>query len=340
MASASSEQLQLLHQEMAALVRAGMPLDRGLRALAADLPGNLGRLANQIAEHLERGESIEQALGSTGSSQQRVYAAVFAAGIRSGNLARSLESVVAAARAGQQLRRSLWADLLYPLMLLVLGYGLLEFSLRKLLPVQARMGEAFGESNTWLHPFLPAFAWMLENPHILYLLIGAAIVGLVWLISRGTSLDRKSGIGVGPFARFRANQAWSRYCDLLAMMIEHSVPLPEALALAGEASGWKKLASASVRASERLRRGESVEAEPPIPGTVLWLASTQAPTSAAMLRREAEHHRMRAEIQARWLARWLPLGLTLLIGVTLVALLALVNLGPFINLLWRLSRAD
>ena len=40
------DQLVALNDEIAALVRAGVPLDRGLRSLGEDLPGRLGRFAS------------------------------------------------------------------------------------------------------------------------------------------------------------------------------------------------------------------------------------------------------------------------------------------------------
>src|SRR4051812_41232008 len=71
---ATNEQLLLLHQELAALARAGLPLDGGLRALAHELPGRLGQLANELAERLERGENVAEALRTSGTPQERVYA--------------------------------------------------------------------------------------------------------------------------------------------------------------------------------------------------------------------------------------------------------------------------
>ena len=47
-ASISLDELVALNEEMAALVRAGVPLDAGMADLGGDLPGKLGVLATQI----------------------------------------------------------------------------------------------------------------------------------------------------------------------------------------------------------------------------------------------------------------------------------------------------
>src|SRR5262245_20651716 len=106
MVAASHEHLLLLHQELAALAKAGMPLDSGLRSLSHALPGALGRLAQEVAAKLERGESLDDALRSEHSPQQRVYAAVIAAGLRAGNLHKALESVIVSAQRSDQLRQT------------------------------------------------------------------------------------------------------------------------------------------------------------------------------------------------------------------------------------------
>jgi general secretion pathway protein F len=340
MASVSSEQLVLLHQELAALVRAGLPLDSGLRSLAADLPGNLGQTARHMASRLEAGERLDDVLVGGGSSEQRVYRAVIAAGIRSGDLNGALESVVGASRASNHLRRSLWAELVYPILLLFVGYGLLQFSLAKTGPVEVVQSEKFEAYESWMAWITAASTSMDQWSLLPPLLFIVAIAGLVWLVRRGTSLRNQGSAGRGLLAGYRRSQALARFCSLLALMIDRAVPLPEALALAGEASGWRPLAKASGEMSQRLVRGEPAAMQPPVPATVVWLVSSGSGGGPELLRREAARYQAQAKRQARWLVTWLPLVATLVIGATFAILLALINLGPFLNLLFRLSRAD
>jgi general secretion pathway protein F len=337
MPAATNEQLMLLHQELAALARAGLPLDSGLRALAHELPGRLGQLATALAARLERGEDIAEALRTSGTPDERVYAAVIAAGIRSGRLAEALESVVATAAAGNELRRSLWTDLAYPLLLLVLGYALLVVSLIRMAPVDLEASDAFDARNSLIDGLESATSWLGTWGYLAPIAIVASCGLLIWLVRRSTGFGSNSW-SRGPLARFRREQSLQRFFDVLALLVEHSIPLPEALVLAGEASGWTQLAAACEQLSSRLRRGESIVCEPPIPPTIAWLSTSDAVQAAKLFRREAEHHQARAREHAAWTTRWLPLLITLAIGLTYVVLLAAVNLAPFINLLYRLSR--
>jgi len=56
------DQFIALNEEIAALVRAGVPLDQGLAALGDDMPGRLGDMASTLAERSARGEPLEQAI--------------------------------------------------------------------------------------------------------------------------------------------------------------------------------------------------------------------------------------------------------------------------------------
>jgi len=73
------DQLIALNDEIAALIRAGVPLDRGLRSLGQDLPGRLGRFATQLSAQLARGESLTDALAEPKAKLPRLYRAVIEA---------------------------------------------------------------------------------------------------------------------------------------------------------------------------------------------------------------------------------------------------------------------
>ncbi len=57
------DQLLALNEEIAALVRAGVPLDRGLLDAGGDVRGRLGRIAGVLARRLNRGEELGRGAG-------------------------------------------------------------------------------------------------------------------------------------------------------------------------------------------------------------------------------------------------------------------------------------
>ena len=106
------EQLIALNDEMAALVRAGVPLERGLAALGGELPGRPGKLAERLASRMDAGENLSQILADEDERFPPVWRAVVEAGLRSGHLAAALESLSATARRAAELRKPVGAGML------------------------------------------------------------------------------------------------------------------------------------------------------------------------------------------------------------------------------------
>ncbi len=74
------DQLLALNEEIAALVRAGIPLDRGLLEAGRDVRGRLGRIAGVLGRRLNRGEDLVSALEAEKGSIPPLYRAVVEAG--------------------------------------------------------------------------------------------------------------------------------------------------------------------------------------------------------------------------------------------------------------------
>src|SRR3954466_9501814 len=105
-AGISIEHLIALNDEIAALARAGMPLERGLMGVGGDLPGRLGRIASAIGRRMESGQTLPEALEAEGPAVPATYRAVVEAGLKSGRLAEALEGLATFARNYVELRKS------------------------------------------------------------------------------------------------------------------------------------------------------------------------------------------------------------------------------------------
>src|SRR5262245_37802471 len=132
-----------LSDEMAALAKSGVPLERGLLNLGQDIPGQLGRTTRRLAERLERGDSLSQALAAEEGSFPRVYRTVVQAGLKSGHLPIALEGLAVAARRLAELRRAVGLAIIYPLVVFLLAYGLFLFFIVNLAPEIQRAYDSF-----------------------------------------------------------------------------------------------------------------------------------------------------------------------------------------------------
>lgn len=70
------DDLIALNREIASLIRAGIPLNVGLRGLSDGYGNRLTELSNRLADRLDQGQSLSAALDAEGPSISPVYSSV------------------------------------------------------------------------------------------------------------------------------------------------------------------------------------------------------------------------------------------------------------------------
>src|SRR5437763_724442 len=153
----SMEQLLALNEEIAALVRAGIPLDRGLLEAGRDVRGRLGRIAGALGRRLGRGESLVEALHAEERAIPPLYRAVVEAGARAGRLPVALEGMARYVRGYAEARTAIGLALWYPLLVLSLAYGLFIGLVWVVVP---RFVDAFDSLGLGLVAPLPCLEWL------------------------------------------------------------------------------------------------------------------------------------------------------------------------------------
>lgn len=341
------EQLLALNAEIAALSRAGVPLGLGLTHLGRDLPGRLGRWATELGQRLEDGQSLGEALRAM-PGVPPVYAAVVSAGIRSGRLAVALEDVASLIRRSTEMRRLIYLSLIYPLLIVGLAFVFFVLMLTNFFPVMRGFYDQLAPQGRAL-AVLEVLAttqvyWMFAVPSLVLFLLSAW-----WLRARRGWLDVR-----GRRARWRRPRRASiagmvgegriaAFTETLAALVDHSVPLPEAIVLAADASGDARLSQSGRELAARIERGEQIdphEALLPAPRLLSWLlVGNRSPQRlAAALRRAAGSHRQNAMWMSRWLSVSVPLWLTVGIGGSATLLYALAIIWPLASVLFELSK--
>jgi general secretion pathway protein F len=333
----STDQLIAFNDELAALARAGVPLEKGLLALGSDVPGKLGQFAAQLGARLERGESLQHLVEQGDSTLPKLDRAVVGAGLRGGRLAAALEGLASSLRRVAEIRRLLTSAALYPLLVLATAYALFLFSLQRLVPELLATAHILDVPNSWglmlletLHKTV-GYWW----PAPILLVVGVLLLEAYrWRLARLGQLRRNSLLST-----LQRNGRWMAFCDLLALLIEHLVPLPEAVELAASASGDAALLRESQRFADDLRRGARQVAPqfPPLVGFALTSAASQA-RLPEVLRRVAQTYERRARRDAEWLRLYLPALLTAIVGGGAAALTTTMLLGPWFHMLSQLSR--
>jgi general secretion pathway protein F len=354
------DDLIALHREIAALVRAGIPLELGLRGFSGGLPTRLGRLANRIADRLSEGKSLAEAVDSEASGKSSIYASVIAAGVRSGKLAEALEALASSSEQIQESRRDVSMALIQPTIVSVLAYFLLIGFIWTVVPIYLDSAEAFHIGDDFVFRWLRwvhanAVVWTLVTP----LLIGTLVLILFqlfgsqrfWLLpsDNGMTATVLRAIYWILFWRHRLlfgmmdfglssnmNYNWlnqAQFAEILRLQIEHGLPMPESFVRAAMSTTDRGLHAAARSVSEDLDRGTMFSAAvsqarglPPMMRWMLASAERQR-TLVETLKLMSDSYRRRAVRRARLLKVWFPVVMTVGVSGTIAFLYGLVFFG-------------
>jgi len=221
---------------MADIIRGGLPLAAGLRALATELPSKRTRRAiESISDRLEQGVSVDDAVAGQIDNVPRHMRVLLRAGLQTGRITDLLEHYLHFARTSLDTRRRGILALFYPLLLITVTLvgtaGLLTFVVPPFQEIFADFDLALPAVTLAVFEISEAVAgWrILILPVVLALLV-VTWVALGWLAG---PMQRKWLYHVPALGRMVRLGAVSRFCHLLAIGIDHGVPFPEALRLAG-----------------------------------------------------------------------------------------------------------
>jgi len=343
----SLDDLIAVNDEIQALVRAGVPLGKGLLDGSRDVGGRLGRITRVLAERIESGASLGEALADETNQIPPMYRAIVAAGIRSGRLAAALEGMATSARRLADLRRMLGTALVYPLVVLSVAYAVLILFVTQVVPVIRALVVDAGRPVPW---FMDALARAGESVHYWWPTLPALLMllGLWWLASRSAAVLSPTPVSIGlewiPWVRAAAASGRNAaLAEVLALLIEHGVPLPEGLRLAGNASGnrrvireTERLAVAAGRGQPLWKPGETSLVFPPL---LRWLMSSgdRGGSLGKSLHHVAQTYHRRAARQVDAARVYLPAVMTMLLGGGATLFLALCLYLPLVDMLAKMA---
>src|SRR5437868_895802 len=182
----------LFNQQLAALVRAGIPILQAIsmlrkRAASARLRAVLG----DVEEQIRGGAALSQAFASQGTIFPRIYTASILAGERSGALDDVLSRYVNYMRRNVALRRKIRGALAYPMFLLFASACMVTFLTIYVVPRMSELFIGFGnELPTVTQIVVGISRWLSSN--VLWfgpLVIGGAIFLFIWSRTPGGKLQ-------------------------------------------------------------------------------------------------------------------------------------------------------
>jgi type IV pilus assembly protein PilC len=254
--------LLLWGQEMAALLKAGLPLLQSLEILLERQRDEVFRRSlTAIRDKVKSGLALSEAFRAEGTLYPPMLSASIAAGERSGGLEGMLRRFVQYMRLNQSLKKKAVAASVYPLMLAVTMIVLISILMVYVIP-------QFEEFYTGLNVQLPLMTRVLmamsdfvsANLLLFVLAIAAVWIGVViWLRREGSAivLDRAL-LRIPYIGGLMRMYATSQLARTLSALLTGGLPLVNAMDVAAASVGNRAMAEAVSSATHHIREGKSL----------------------------------------------------------------------------------
>jgi type IV pilus assembly protein PilC len=251
------------NQQLAHLTAAGLPMEQGLRLIAQDLRrGRVAATVRQIADDLEKGESLGDAFQKHASRFPPAYGRLIDAGVRSNNLSGMLLSLGQHLQTVARLRSALWRALSYPVMVFLALCFVVAFIGHFVLPRFEEVFRDFGTRLPAITEFLLASSRIMGTVAIVAAVLLIAFI-IVWQVLRSTGRDARlrDAVGlhlplIGPTLK---RSLISRWCDAVRLGINGGMDLPQAMRTAADAVGSPRLAREVEQLVARLEGGQPLD---------------------------------------------------------------------------------
>jgi len=278
----------VFNQELATLLKAGMPLVQSLDLLKRRVDTPLFRtVLDDVHEKVRSGSALSDAFAAHGDRFPGVYTASLLAGERSGNLDAVLRRYVEYAKVIATVKSKTRSALIYPAILVILALGLVSIIVLKVVPAFADFYTSFGAELPLVTRIILAISNFLRSQFLLVLVVAVgAVVGFItWVKQPGQQAraDRmilKAPV-VGPIA---AKFATSQMARTLATLLGGGLPLVNALEIAAKSVGNQYMAAQLGIVNTRVREGESfataLEARGVFPEVAVKMAEVGESTGA------------------------------------------------------------
>jgi len=324
------------YQQLALLVRAGMPLPESLRNLAREAATpQFGRALEAAARGTERGESTAEALRPHVRYFDPFHLQLIAAGEQSGTLPEVLLAVARSARFAQLMTARIRETLAYPALTIHLGLAVFAAVVWFVMPSFREVFEdlSWGLQLPLFTRGLLGFSALLHAHPLPFLILYAALVAFTFWCCAPVSASRRLLLRVtdllpGSCRLLRSADA-ARFCEMTAVLLRQAEPLPRALRVCGRLVENRSLTAALERAAERVEAGGSaaaaLDAEPSVDRLIaLTFQHTPEAELSEELARLAELFEQRTALAARSAAiAWSVFALILMafvVGFVVIAL--------------------
>jgi type II secretory pathway component PulF len=250
-----------LLDDLAALLDGGVSLAAALEIAGDARAGEpIGDLAALMRQHVQSGESLDEAFAALGDRDAQLIAGVLAAGQASGEFSASIRRAADLIRVRLKALEDLVTNASYPAFLAFSSLLLIIFLIIGVLPSFEPMLETAGVDPPLLTAAMLGASRVIRAYGLWVMAaLALAVIAYRWLAGPGAFLRLWSRFWLhGPLSSIGRPLVFGPVSVFLGMMLAGGVPAADAMRSAAAASGDATVRDSLEKASRRVREGESV----------------------------------------------------------------------------------
>ena len=254
----------VFNQELATLLKAGMPLVQSLDILRTRLTNPLFKsVLDDVYEKVRSGTALSDAFAEHGDLFPSVYTASLMAGERAGNLDAVLRRYVAYSKTVDTVRSKTISAMIYPAILIGLAVVLVAIIMVKVVPTFSEFYLSFGSELPLSTRIIVGASDVIREQFLLILVVlgvgGAVFWNWVRQPGHGPKFDAlllKLPLVGTSFHKFATTQL----ARTLATLLGGGIPLVNALEIAARSTGNRHMGFELAAVATKVREGQSFSA--------------------------------------------------------------------------------
>jgi len=251
----------LFNQQLAALLRAGIPILQSISMLRRRATSvRLRAVLESVEEAIRGGAALSQAFASQGAIFPRIYTASILAGERSGALDEVLSRYVNYMRRSVALRRKIRGALAYPMFLLIASLGMVVFLISYVVPRMSDLFKGFGGDLPFVtQVVLTLSGWLTGNIFWLapVLIVGALGLGIWSRTPSGRLTIDRLKLKIPIAGKLLVQLSVAQAARSLATLLAGGITLVESWEIAAESITNLELRRRSSSILPLIREGQS-----------------------------------------------------------------------------------
>jgi type IV pilus assembly protein PilC len=258
----SMREFLIFNQELAALLRAGLPIISSLEILTERRKNQaFKRALLDIRERVKSGESLSDAFRAQGDMFPSLYAASLASGERSGELGSVLVRFIDYMTKVVAIRSKVVSALIYPCILFGLSIALIALMLFYIIPKFSEFLAEFGTDFPIVTRIVMAVAMYCKDHW--QIILGSVIVTVVaytfWVrTERGRLAVDGMKLRLPVLGGVVDNYAQNRFTRTLGTLQAGGIPLVSSIELSARAVGNIVVEKSLLRVAEQVREGQAL----------------------------------------------------------------------------------